>query len=472
MGLRSRIRQTKRNFSNTIAGAASSDAAVRKSTRKGLAADVGMGALDAATIGVSAFTGKTMSDMVGYESKTGIGKSIDTATDTVADVTATAAPIIAGVATTALTGNPMLGKAAMSGMQAIQGATGAMENEGSNSLINPNAAKGFQDAGVAILGTTGFPAQKQGLNGQIDDVNSQGEIYNPTPTMEQYAQDQTMMAAYGGQLAQGGWLEKYNPNPVNPNRFLKKNFQAGGEVKPYITTNPNNPRIQQYNDSLAIYNYGQSGLNKYNDLVKEFGIDVAPDKWADYQDTDSLPDNLKKLNRDPDSIIKPDIGVGINQWDKPKQKVILKSKEKKVDMVPMAKLSANLNQPTTELQSSSWQNKLVMGTSGKREPAYMYQKRKGLSDAQMLKTFPSLVQKQNGGAIDSKSVLRYSDNSPYKNELYIDINTPTGEIDMSKTGVSLYANGKLLKPYSGKHKFNTTKVREIPASGSWLDKYK
>ena len=80
-------------------------------------------------------------------------------------------------------------------------------------------------------------------------------------------------------------------------------------------------------------------------------------------------------------------------------------------------------------------------------------------------------EKAMGGALD-KSVMGYRDDSPYKNEPYLDINTPTGEIDMSETGVSLYANGKLLKPYSGKHKFNTSKVREVPVNNSWLDKYK
>lgn len=80
-------------------------------------------------------------------------------------------------------------------------------------------------------------------------------------------------------------------------------------------------------------------------------------------------------------------------------------------------------------------------------------------------------EKAMGGTLD-KSVMGYRDDSPYKNEPYLDINTPTGEIDMSETGVSLYANGKLLKPYSGKHKFNTSKVREVPVNNSWLDKYK
>jgi hypothetical protein len=86
--------------------------------------------------------------------------------------------------------------------------------------------------------------------------------------------------------------------------------------------------------------------------------------------------------------------------------------------------------------------------------------------------FPKPTTEKAMGGTLNKSVMGYRDDSPYKNEPYIDINTPTGEIDMSKTGVSLYANGKLLKPYSGKHKFNTSKVREVPVSNSWLDKYK
>ena len=60
------------------------------------------------------------------------------------------------------------------------------------------------------------------------------------------------------------------------------------------------------------------------------------------------------------------------------------------------------------------------------------------------------------------SKLGYSDGSPFKDEPYLDIHTPNGKIDMSNTGVSLLANGRILPPYSGIHHFDTDIVREIP----------
>jgi LysM repeat protein len=63
-----------------------------------------------------------------------------------------------------------------------------------------------------------------------------------------------------------------------------------------------------------------------------------------------------------------------------------------------------------------------------------------------------------------KSSLGYSDYSPFRNEPFIDIKTPTGMIDMSNTGIPLYANGRLLAPYSGLHNMGTTNVREVPAN--------
>lgn len=66
----------------------------------------------------------------------------------------------------------------------------------------------------------------------------------------------------------------------------------------------------------------------------------------------------------------------------------------------------------------------------------------------------------------TKDKLGYSDGSPYSNEPFIDINTPSGIIDMSNTGRTILANGKELPPYSGLHNMGTTTVREIP-----LDKF-
>jgi hypothetical protein len=66
---------------------------------------------------------------------------------------------------------------------------------------------------------------------------------------------------------------------------------------------------------------------------------------------------------------------------------------------------------------------------------------------------------EEGGSISEQG---YRDDSPYRNRESIDINTPNGLIDMSNTGIPLLANGRYLPPYSGMHKFNTNKVKEIP----------
>lgn len=66
--------------------------------------------------------------------------------------------------------------------------------------------------------------------------------------------------------------------------------------------------------------------------------------------------------------------------------------------------------------------------------------------------------------IDYNSIMGYRDDSPFRNKSSININTPTGTIDMSNTGIALMANGRYLPPYSGIHKFNTNQVTETPLS--------
>lgn len=56
----------------------------------------------------------------------------------------------------------------------------------------------------------------------------------------------------------------------------------------------------------------------------------------------------------------------------------------------------------------------------------------------------------------------YKDNSPYKDEPWLDIHTPDGIIDMTGVSIPLLANNVILHPNSGLHKFDTTMVREIP----------
>lgn len=61
-----------------------------------------------------------------------------------------------------------------------------------------------------------------------------------------------------------------------------------------------------------------------------------------------------------------------------------------------------------------------------------------------------------------KSKMGYRDDSPYRNEPYIDIHTPNGMIDMSATGIPILANGRILPPYSGEHQFDSNVVHEVP----------
>ena len=56
----------------------------------------------------------------------------------------------------------------------------------------------------------------------------------------------------------------------------------------------------------------------------------------------------------------------------------------------------------------------------------------------------------------------YKDNSPYKDEPYLDIHTPNGVIDMDGVSIPLLANNVILQPNSGLHKFDIDMVREIP----------
>ena len=66
---------------------------------------------------------------------------------------------------------------------------------------------------------------------------------------------------------------------------------------------------------------------------------------------------------------------------------------------------------------------------------------------------------------DYISKMGYRDDSPFNDKPFIDINTPNGIIDMSKSGRTLRAtdsqgNTKVLKPYSGQHQFAPGIVRE------------
>jgi hypothetical protein len=67
---------------------------------------------------------------------------------------------------------------------------------------------------------------------------------------------------------------------------------------------------------------------------------------------------------------------------------------------------------------------------------------------------------------DYVSKMGYRDDSPFRKRKSITINTRDGIIDMGTpgngTGIPLLANGEYLPPYSGKYKFDTNEVTEVP----------
>jgi hypothetical protein len=94
--------------------------------------------------------------------------------------------------------------------------------------------------------------------------------------------------------------------------------------------------------------------------------------------------------------------------------------------------------------------------------------RRALSNAVKESKQPKQLSKPKD--IDYNSQMGYRDDSPFRNKSSIDINTPTGSIDMSNTGIPLMANGKYLPPYSGTHQFDTNVVRETPfAEGGMVE---
>lgn len=65
--------------------------------------------------------------------------------------------------------------------------------------------------------------------------------------------------------------------------------------------------------------------------------------------------------------------------------------------------------------------------------------------------------------VDYKSKMGYRDDSPYRDNPFINIYSEDGTIDMSNTGIPLIANGIYLPEYSGQYYMGTNLIKEVPA---------
>jgi hypothetical protein len=182
------------------------------------------------------------------------------------------------------------------------------------------------------------------------------------------------------------------------NRRIKGPSAVGGEgdpvkkkkggVKPYVTYDRDDPRIQAHSDSLDAHL-----LTKYFEEELLPKTSIVPANTPSLTTTGHVYDYYASKTK-----MKPSRIVSSNHetkrefplYDKPKQKVILQSLEK----MPIRKLkSESTSNEVPELNHPQWyrmKDKKVMGTNGKWESAYQYKTRKGLSNKQMYRSFPGL----------------------------------------------------------------------------------
>jgi hypothetical protein len=137
-------------------------------------------------------------------------------------------------------------------------------------------------------------------------------------------------------------LEKYREHLLpgsNTFSFFKPSQEVLLKKKPITVTDPNDPRLKAYKDSLNLHNDSQRFLKVFNDkiepLLKEGKNREAYDYWKEEMKDTSLIEesynNLKKLNnevpRAKEIESKYNKEFGVNLFSKPKQEVILQNRE-------------------------------------------------------------------------------------------------------------------------------------------------
>jgi len=212
------------------------------------------------------------------------------------------------------------------------------------------------------------------------------------------------------------WLSRKIKGPNSEGDPVKK--KKG--VKPYqpIDMADYKKRQQMYSDSLSAniatenvaktmksqiggdwsksFIFNQDGYSAANQFYKDSSLKGAS-RW---KGIGSSINEVKRTNKslgisDIDSIYRKkresgerSIWFRLPDRPKPKQKILPPPATK----MPIGKLKSKSSTPKKleSRQNMKMYEQTVMGASGKREPAYQYQKRKGLSDEQMYRSFPGL----------------------------------------------------------------------------------
>ena len=125
-----------------------------------------------------------------------------------------------------------------------------------------------------------------------------------------------------------------NP-PIDPNVLAAlKALNGGGGRKPIVVSNPNDPRLKAYRDSLALHNNSVLSNNLFKKgLTKNQGLDLADKQYEEDSKPNSPYNRLTRLNKKEPTTTrqgKPllytdtkEIGSFNEVYKKPEQPVIL-----------------------------------------------------------------------------------------------------------------------------------------------------
>jgi hypothetical protein len=271
----------------------------------------------------------------------------------------------------------------------------------------------------------------------------------PYHTMRLHAPSTTKMARNGGQVTEeykkrAGIPYAINPGITDAGMYVGPTTQRGitfgngGDVPPLYVSNPNDPGLKLYNDSLALFKSYGTAMNKLKKDLKAEGrslkhIDIIPFKTSpyvdDYKDDKILPIGF---SRDTEAVDFPEYIWSTPIYKKPVQPIIYQPKPdtptpdtstrptySKVPLMPMRGMpSVNTEKAVPQKVTVPKTNLLppqYMDTRG--EWSSTPQVPPGYTPEQLLKMgYRAPQKKANGGWLDSYEEGGEVDlNKPYLN---------------------------------------------------------
>jgi len=200
-----------------------------------------------------------------------------------------------------------------------------------------------------------------------------------------------------------GWLDY----PYVPGMKVKSAFKNIPTRKPIYTSNPNDPRIKSYQDSLTTYNLGP----EFNNKILEFW-NKKKSSWE--KKSEFFNSTLKEFRK---KGFKPDLGytwpnyhgynnIVLDDYKKPVQPVLYKKpaevERPKVDKAVVKPKNAELSVKKKELKTQKSLPKSVTGFKMDASGANVYLSVKGKQTVMPKKEFTSWLQNPENRAMYDK----------------------------------------------------------------------